>query len=187
MGRVIVGFSSNSDASVRLTYKGDDMRDIKHLSKNTCICVGVRDKNDKYMVYSSDDIPNYKSRTVYRIKIRHNDIDYHIICGASQKFIVSTNKMETWTRLASGWVCPAINMVGFDFSNYRYYINSGIDGVKYEIVDVERRLMPGAERLYNIDVVAGDKPTYNIILESRDENISILTINNTRYTPPRRQ
>ena len=181
MSKQIVGFTTNSDVAVRLTYKGDDIRDIKRLSKNCFLSIGTYKKTEEYLVYDMNNIKQTKCKTAYRIRIRHNSIDYHILCGASQKFIVSTDMMESNDKLAHGWVCPAIHMIDFDFENYKYYINSSIPEIKYEIIGAERKILPTATKLYNIDTIAHGKPTYNIILESRDENISILTINNERY------
>ena len=185
MGKQIVGFTTNSDVSVRLTYKGDEMRDIRNVSKNCYLCIGTYKKSEDYLVYDINDIYFVRCKTAYRIKIKHNNIVYHIICGASQKFIVSTDMMEENAKLSHGWVCPAIHMTEFDFDNYKYYINSSIPEVKYEIISAERKIMPTATKLYNIDKIAKDKPTYNILLESKDENISILTINNNHYTASR--
>jgi len=183
MSKQYIGFSANSDVSVRLSYyKGDIIRKTTRLSKNTYLSIMVNKNNIcKKFVYNTDDIPSIRCKTVYRIKLKHNDIEYHIICGSSQKFIVSTDKMELSGRLENGWVCPAINMVGFDFDNYTYYLK-GDNGLKYEIISAERKLMVGPERLYDIDIIAGDDPVYSIVLESSKENISILTINNKRYT-----
>ena len=175
MGKPAVGFSTNSDISVRLMYKGDN--NIKHVSKNYYICIGTRKQKDEYITYNTEEIQSVKCKTIYNIKIKYNNKYYRISCGAYQKFKISTDKMSENEKL-SGWICTAANMSGLDFDNYKYYIHSDIPGVKYELVEVDRRLLPRFEKLYNTDVVADNLPTYNVLVECENEKISILTINN---------